>query len=73
MRSDHDFTNSHFPRQTAIRSRFDPRVNSVQAIAVPLSVSQEDQPRITNLEVAALMTLGAIAIASTGIFEALTL
>lgn len=69
MRSDHDFTNSHFPRSTAIRSRFD----QSQAIAVPLSVSPEDQPRITNLEVAALMTLGAIAIASTGIFEALTL
>lgn len=69
MRSDHDFKNSHHTRPTAIRSRFD----SSKAIAVPLSVSQEDQPRITNLEVAALMILGAIAITSTGIFGALTL
>jgi hypothetical protein len=67
MRNDHDFTNSHLSRQTALRSR----LHSGQAIAISLSVSHEDQPFISRFEVAALMTLGVIAIASTGVFEAL--
>jgi hypothetical protein len=66
MRSDHDFTNSHLTRQTAFRSR----IHSGQAIAVSLSVSQEDQPFITRFEVAAL-TVGVMAIVSSGIFETL--
>jgi hypothetical protein len=66
MRSNHDFTNSHLTRQTALRSR----LHSGQAIALSVSVSQEDQPFITRFEVAAL-TLGLIAITSTSIFEAL--
>ncbi len=66
MRSDHDFTNSHLSRQTALRSR----LHSGQAIAISLSVSQEDQPFITRFEVAAL-TFGVMAIAFSGIFEAL--
>jgi hypothetical protein len=69
MRSDHDFTNSHLTRQIALRSR----LHSGQAIAISLSVTSEDQPRITPIEVAALIVLGAVAITSTGIFEAFTL
>jgi hypothetical protein len=71
MRRNHDFTNSHLTRQTARRAGFDPRLHSGQAIALSVSVSQEDQPFITRFEVAAL-TLGLMAITSSVIFEALT-
>lgn len=67
MHHDHDFTNSHLSRQTAFRSR----IHSGQAIAIAVSVSQEDQPLITNFEVAALMMLGLVAIGLPSIFEAL--
>jgi hypothetical protein len=69
MRNDFDFTNSHLTRPTAIRPGF----HTSQAIAISLSVTSEDQPRITPLEVAALIVLSAVAITSTGIFEAFTL
>jgi hypothetical protein len=71
MRGDHDFTNSHFTSPIAIRPGFDSKSNSGQAIAVAVSVSQEDQPLTTNFEVAALMMLGLVAIGLPSIFEAL--
>jgi hypothetical protein len=71
MRSNHDFTNSHFTGPIAIRPGFDSRSNSGQAIAISLAVSHEDQPLITNVEVAALMMLGLVAIVSTGLFGVL--